>query len=96
MHPTIAIVAQPPTPYPEAMFTEGVRVMVAEGRMNPWDPMAGHKTLSYWPRLLALQQAAAHGCGEALWFDVANALGCGCVSNAFIVKDGIVRTPVAR
>jgi branched-subunit amino acid aminotransferase/4-amino-4-deoxychorismate lyase len=96
MHPTIAIVAQPPTPYPEAMFAEGVRVMVAEGRMNPWDPMAGHKTLSYWPRLLALQQAAAHGCGEALWFDVANALACGCVSNAFIVKDGIVRTPVAR
>lgn len=96
MHPTIAIVAQPPTPYPDEMFTNGVRVMVADGRLNPWDPLAGHKVLAYWPKLLALQAAAAHGCGEALWFDVANTLGSGCVSNAFIVKDGVLRTPVAR
>ncbi len=96
MHPTISIVAQPPTPYPSEMFTKGVRVMVAEGRANPWDPMAGHKTLSYWPRLLALQQAAGFGCGEALWFDVSNTLASGCVSNVFIVREGVLRTPVAR
>ena len=32
--PTILIVAQPPTEYPDSFFTEGVSVMIADGRLN--------------------------------------------------------------
>ena len=94
--PTILIVAQPPTDYPEAFFTSGVTVVVADGRANPLDPMAGHKTLNYWHRIQALQQAAARKTGEALWFTVSNHLAGGSVSNAFLVKDGALVTPIAR
>ncbi len=94
--PTLLIVAQPPTEYPPAFFEQGVRVTVADGRDNPFHPMAGHKTLNYWPRILALQQAGARGAAEALWFSVTNHLTCGSVSNAFLVKDGGVLTPIAR
>jgi branched-subunit amino acid aminotransferase/4-amino-4-deoxychorismate lyase len=94
--PTIVIVAQPPTAYPPAFFTEGVVAMIADGRTNPFDPMAGHKTLHYWPRIHALQTAAARGAGESLWFTVSNHLASGSVSNVFLAKDGALVTPYAR
>ncbi|MHC4107409.1 MAG: aminotransferase class IV [Planctomycetota bacterium] len=94
--PTILIVVQPPTDYPEAFFTSGVTVVVADGRANPFDPMAGHKTLNYWHRIQALQKAAARKTGEALWFTVSNHLAGGSVSNAFLVEDGALVTPIAR
>lgn len=94
--PTILIHVQPPTRYPDALFEKGVGVRVADSRLNMLDAFAGHKTLWYWPRLRELQAAASVGMNEAIWFDVANGLACGCVSNVFLVKDGVVRTPTAR
>lgn len=94
--PTILIVPQPPTPYPEAYFRDGVRVAVADGRANPLDPIAGHKTLAYWPRIQALQIASLRSAQEALWFTVSNHLASGSVSNIFLVKDGRLLTPIAR
>jgi branched-subunit amino acid aminotransferase/4-amino-4-deoxychorismate lyase len=94
--PTILIVAQPPTPYPDAFFEKGVTAVIADARSNPLSPMAGHKTLNYWPRIQALQQAAGRGAGEALWFTVSNHLASGSVSNVFLVRDGELLTPIAR
>lgn len=94
--PTIVIVAQPPTVYPDAFFEKGVLVVIADARANPLDPMAGHKTLNYWPRIQALQFAASKRAGESLWFTVSNHLASGSVSNVFLVKDGRLLTPIAR
>ena len=94
--PTILIHVQPPTPYPPALFEQGIGVRIADAQLNVADPFAGHKTLWYWPRLHALQRAASAGMQEALWFDVTRALSCGCVSNVFLVKDGALVTPLAR
>lgn len=94
--PTILIVAQPPTRYPDELFANGVRALVADGRVNPLDRHAGHKTLSYWSRLSALQAAGAAGAGEAIWFSVTNHLAGGCVSNIFVVRDDVLLTPYAR
>jgi len=94
--PTILVTAQPPTQYPDALFQAGVTVSVAEGRANPADPFAGHKTLWYWPRLRELQVAAGKGASEALWFTTRNHLASGCVSNVLIVRNGVLSTPPAR
>ena len=94
--PTILIVAQPPTVYPSAFFEEGVTTIITDGRDNPFDPMAGHKTLNYWPRIHALQTAASKKAGEAIWFTVSNHVASGSVSNVFVVKDGELHTPIAR
>lgn len=94
--PTILIVAQPPTRYPEELFTNGVRAIVADGRVNPLDRMAGHKTISYWSRLAALQHAGSLGASEAIWFSVTNHLASGCVSNIFLVRDRVLFTPYAQ
>ncbi len=94
--PTIAIVAQPLTPYPTELFERGVRVRIADAKLNDQDPFSGHKTLWYWPRLAELQLAAASGCSEAIFFTVNNRAACGAVSNLFVVKEGVVKTPRAR
>ena len=94
--PTILIDAQPPTVYPETFFEHGVMATIAQGRENPLSLMAGHKTLNYWPRIHALQHAAAKKGGETLWFTVSNHLVGGSVSNVFLVKDGDLMTPIAR
>jgi branched-chain amino acid aminotransferase len=94
--PTVLIVAQPATRYPREMYERGVSVSIADMKVNPLDPLTGHKTLNYWPRLRELQVAAGKGCAEALVFQVTNFLSGGCVSSAFVVKDGRLITPIAR
>lgn len=96
VQPTILIVAQPATRYPREMFERGVAVTTADYKVNPLDPLAGHKTLNYWPRLRELQVAAAKRAAEALVFQVTNHLAGGCVSNALVVKGGRIVTPIAR
>ncbi|MBN4052487.1 aminotransferase class IV family protein [bacterium AH-315-K20] len=94
--PTVLIVAQPATEYPDAMFERGVMVSIADARANPFNPFEGHKTLNYWWRLRELQAAAARGAAEAMVLQVSNHLCGGCVSNVCIVKDGVLRTPIVR
>jgi len=94
--PTLLIAAQPATEYPPEMFERGITAVIADLRINPLDPLAGHKTLNYWARLRELQSAAARHAGEALVFQVTNHLAGGCVSNAFVVRDGRLLTPIAR
>lgn len=94
--PTVLVVAQPATVYPAALMEQGVLMVVAGARANPWNPLEGHKTLSYWWRLRELQLAGAKGAGEALVLAVGNHITGGCVSNLFVVRDGELLTPMAR
>lgn len=94
--PTVLIAAQPATNYPDALYERGVLAVVADAKANPLDPTAGHKSLNYWWRLRELQRAAAKGAGEALVFQVSNHLAGGCVSNAILIKDDRLYTPIAR
>ena len=43
--------ATPPTEYDPAYFTDGILALIAAPKANPFDPLAGHKTLAYWGRL---------------------------------------------
>ncbi len=96
IEPTVLVIASPPTQYDPAYFEQGIRVVIAPPGANPFDAMAGHKSLSYWSRLRTLRQAAAVGAGEAIWLNVTNHLASGAVSNLFLVKDGVLLTPYAR
>jgi branched-chain amino acid aminotransferase len=96
LDPTVMIVAQPATEYPPEFFERGVIASIADFKLNPLDASAGHKTTNYWMRLRELQIAASKRAGEALVFQVTNFLAGGCVSNAVVVKDGVMLTPLAR
>ena len=94
--PTVVIHASPRAEYPAPMFEKGVTLGIAEAKANPLNPFEGHKTLDYWWRLRALQDAASRGLGEALVLQVTNHVCGGAVSNLFAVRGGSLLTPLAH
>ncbi len=91
---TVLVTAQATTGYPAVLYEQGMTIFVCtDFRQSCQDPLAGHKTTSYFSRLLALRQAQEHKCGEALWFTPENLLAEGSVSNVFLVREGRLRTP---
>ncbi len=80
--------------YPAELYEKGMTVCVlTDYRQSRHDPLAGHKTTSYFPRLLALRDAQDRHCGEAFWFTPENLLAEGCITNVFLVRDGRLKTP---
>lgn len=94
--PTLLITATQFRPYPSEHYTAGVLVILCPFRQNSTDPTCGHKTTSYFPRLLALEMARRKQAAEALWFTQDNHLAEGCVSNIFLVKDSVLYTPTVE
>jgi branched-subunit amino acid aminotransferase/4-amino-4-deoxychorismate lyase len=94
--PTIMIIAQPATEYPQEMFERGVSAVLADMKANPLNPFEGHKTLNYWGRLRELQEAAAKGASEAIVLAITNHVSSGCVSNVLLLKGDTLFTPIAR
>jgi branched-chain amino acid aminotransferase len=91
--PTLLITAAKFQPYPPQYYTKGVLVVLCPFRQNPNDPTCGHKTTSYFSRMLALKMAHQKRAAEAIWFTTDNRLAEGCVSNVFLVKDSTLYTP---
>ena len=81
------------TPYPPELFRRGMTVIVSETKQNPTDPTVRHKTLNYFSRLAALQEAQKKQAGEAIWMTTGNHLAEGSISNVFLVKEEKVLTP---
>jgi branched-chain amino acid aminotransferase len=91
--PTVCATVTGQADYPADQYKTGVAVLIARQQVSPTDPLAGHKTTNYLPRLLALRAAQGNRCSEALWFTPQNLLAEASVSNVFIVRDGGVATP---
>ncbi len=91
--PTLLITATAFQPYPPEYYAAGVLVVLCPFRQDPTEPTCGHKTTSYYPRLLALNLAHQRRGAEALWFTTDNRLAEGCVSNVFLVKKSVLQTP---
>lgn len=91
---TLLVAAEQIVGYPPELYQKGMTVFICTNyRQSAQDPLIGHKTLSYLPRLLVLRNAQNRQCGEALWFTPENMLAEGCISNVFLVKGGHLRTP---
>jgi len=90
---TLVIAATKLQPYPLDYYKNGVLVVLCPFRQNPSEPIYGHKTINYFPRMLALKQAHQKRAAEAIWFTVDNRLAEGCISNVFLVKDSVLYTP---
>lgn len=90
---TVCITANPLAPYADSLYEKGVNVIICEYRQSPSDPIAGHKTTAYLPRLLGMREAQQANCMESLWFTTQNQLAEGSITNVFIVKEGVLKTP---
>ncbi|UCG57249.1 MAG: aminotransferase class IV [Phycisphaerales bacterium] len=90
---TLLVTATKLQPYPPQYYEKGVTVVLCPFRQNVSEPIYGHKTTSYFSRLIGLNWAHENRAAEALWFTVDNRLAEGCVSNVFLVKDSVLYTP---
>lgn len=90
---TLLITATKIQPYPAEYYKKGVLVVLCPFRQNPYEPTCGHKTTSYFSRIMALKWAHQRRAAEAMWFTVDNRLAEGCISNVFLVKDSVLYTP---
>jgi branched-chain amino acid aminotransferase len=93
---TLLITAIQFQPYPPQYYQKGILVILSPYRQNPADPTTGHKTTSYFSRMLALKAAHQKQAAESLWFTTDNRLAEGCVSNVFLVKDSVLYTPTLK
>jgi branched-chain amino acid aminotransferase len=91
--PTLLITATKIQPYPAEYYTKGIQVVLCPFRQNTFEPICGHKTTSYFSRIMALKWAHQRGAAEALWFTIDNRMAEGCISNVFLVKDSALYTP---
>ncbi len=90
---TLLITAAKLQPYPAEYYKKGVLVVLCPFKQNPNEPTCGHKTTSYFSRMIALNRAHQKRAAEALWFTTDNRLAEGCISNVFLVKDSVLHTP---
>jgi len=79
--------------YPAEYYKNGVLVVLSRFKQNRDDPTSGHKTINYFARMLALDEARRKRAAEALWFTTDNRLAEGCISNVFLIKDSTVYSP---
>jgi len=79
--------------YPEAFYKRGVHTVICNHKVSPSDPLAGHKTTNYLSRLIGLRQAQQARCVEALWFTTGHLLAEASISNVFVVRGGVLKTP---
>lgn len=87
--PTLMIAAHPlPPALPHVMSAS-----LASVRRNEHSPLAQLKSLAYLDNILALREAAAAGCDEAILLNTAGRIAGGSRSNLFLVLDGVVTTP---
>jgi branched-chain amino acid aminotransferase len=90
---TLLITATKLQPYPAEYYKKGVMVILSPARQNTFEPTCGHKTTSYFSRMITLNSAHQKRAAEALWFTTNNRLAEGCVSNVFLVKNSVIYTP---
>jgi branched-chain amino acid aminotransferase len=90
---TLLITATKLQPYPAEYYKKGVLVVLCPFRQSAGEPTCGHKTTSYFSRMIALNRAHQKRAAEALWFTTDNRLAEGCISNVFLVKDSVLHTP---
>jgi len=93
---TLLVTATKFLPYPAEYYKNGVLVVLCPFRQNPAEPIYGHKTTSYFARMIALRLAHEKRAAEALWFTIDNRLAEGCISNVFLAKDSVLYTPPIR
>lgn len=89
---TVCATVSPLSAYPKKFYENGVAVAISRYRQSKMDPLAGHKSTCYLPRLMALRDARGVKCEEALWFTHEHLLAEGSISSVFMVKGGAVRT----
>lgn len=91
---TIVASASPGGDYPTELYQRGVTLVVGPWRQTR-DPIAGHKTTSYFSRLAALREAHRQGAFETLWLTPQELVAEGSISSVLaLIGDELLTPPL--
>jgi branched-chain amino acid aminotransferase len=91
--PTAVVIVSPRPALPDAIYSEGLKAIVASGRFNNRSMTAGLKTLAYADSIAALCEARAAGADEAIFLDTDGHCVMATASNLFVCARGELITP---
>ncbi|MFQ5893650.1 MAG: aminotransferase class IV, partial [Nitrospinota bacterium] len=92
--PTVAIVARPFEPYPEAMYEAGIRAAVVSVRRNPTEALNPTiKSTNFLNNILAKMEALEAGADEAIMLNTDGHIAEGPTTNIFWVARQTLSTP---
>lgn len=92
--PTLTIFAKEFSGYPDSLYQSGIRAVVANTRRIPASALnPAVKSLNYLNNIMARLEATRLNAAEAILLNMEGYVAEGTVSNIFMVKDGIVKTP---
>ena len=90
---SVAIIARPLVPYPQAAYENGFKGAVVSIRQNEWSPLSRMKSLNFLPNIVAKMEAKAKGADEGILLNTKGHVAEGTVSNVFLVLRGQLVTP---
>ncbi len=94
LDPTITIVAREFSGYSEGLYISGIRAAVVNtGRVPASALNPGIKSINFLNNIMARIEATSAGASEAFMINTEGYIAEGSVSNIFMVKDGVIRTP---
>lgn len=91
--PTVLVLAGAYTPYPGEVYRRGYRAIISSIRRNSQSHVSRIKSSSYLESILARQEARKAGVDEAICLNERGLVAEASMSNVFLVKDGILKTP---
>ncbi|MCL4491043.1 MAG: aminotransferase class IV [Nitrospirae bacterium] len=92
--PTFVVIANAFKDYPQAFYSEGIKLIIAATRRNLKEALNPQiKSLNFLNNILAKIEAKKADAHEAIMLNAAGHLAEGTISNIFFVSDGIVHTP---
>lgn len=92
--PTFVIVSRAFNGYPKDLYRKGIPAAVVRTRRIPPSALSPEiKSLNFLNNILARAEAAHLGALEGIMLSTEGYVAEGTVSNVFIVKDGVIKTP---
>lgn len=92
--PTVVIIAREFNSYPDSLYLKGLHAaVVTTRRMPPSALNPAIKSLNVLNNIMAKTEATGLGASEGIMLNTDGYVAEGTVSNIFIVKDGIIKTP---
>ncbi|MBI5406268.1 MAG: branched-chain-amino-acid transaminase [Nitrospirae bacterium] len=91
---TLTIIAKEFSGYPDNLYQSGIRAAVVNTRRIPASALnPAIKSLNFLNNIMARVEATRLNAAEAIMLNMEGYVAEGTVSNIFMVKDGIVKTP---
>lgn len=92
--PTFVVIAEPFKEYPEHLYANGVKLVIAKTRRNLASAINPKiKSLNFLNNIFAKMEAKEREAYEAIMLNAEGVIAEGTVSNIFFVKDNVLCTP---